>query len=215
MQQHETGPTGMLLAPSHAPGRTGCSPHLLPPMQQRRAMQGRRQVPQPLGAAPQALPDPCTFLGLPGAGQSLRMQQEQRHGEEDGTALLWLLEVSACTRQEDAIFRSYLQAGLGQQAPEAGPGCDSATVPCSTPGSVHWSQEQPRDELCRGKENTNPLQLEPGAAGSQAPATGHAGEPVCRVGSLGQSGSSGSTSPALPRRQELASSGKIEMERLL
>lgn len=58
------------------------------------------------------------------------MQQEQRHGQEDGTALLWLLEVSVCTRQEDAIFRSYLQAGLGQQAPGAAPGCDSATVPC-------------------------------------------------------------------------------------
>lgn len=128
-------------------------------------------------------------------------EQEQRHGEEDRAAQLWLPEVSTWTRQEEAIFRSNLQAGPGQQVPGAAPAPSS-----SVPLQVQCAGDKSRHKMsCTRKRKTqliNPswelLATRPhhGSLGWQLwPGQQHFPH------SLGQ--------------QELASSGKTEMERLL
>lgn len=128
-------------------------------------------------------------------------EQEQRHGEEDRAAQLWVPEVSTWTRQEEAIFRSYLQAGPGQQVPGAAPARSSSVplqVQCVGAKSGHKMS-------CTRKRKTQLIN-----SGSELLATG------THHGSLGWQLWPGQQHfPHSLGQQELASLGKIEMEHLL
>lgn len=143
------------------------------------------------GPAPAGTPwTPAPSLGLPGAGQSCTGAAGAEAGEEDGAALLRLLKASDF---------SVLPPGMARAA-SAG-GC-SPLRRCHRPllkARLGATGAESHHENCVRKRkieiNHNLSQGQPGP---------------CRGSRW-----AGSASQALPRRQELASSGKMAMEGLL